>query len=456
MKIEKNAWGVLLILLFYWNTIDVLANRTHAPSEKESTEQIAFARPDNYAPLGVTGDHVHSAGEMMFSYRSIGMAMDGLRDGTAISIEEALYDYLMVPLRMRMRMHMFGAMFAPHDRITLMAMMSHRNNSMKMKSAHLHSPGGDGAVGHHHIIGDPLMTTAGPGDLKLSALIPLLNTSNADLLLNAGVSIPTGYIDLKGTHEGNEVTGLHYPMQLGSGSFELRPGLTFAAIHGAWSYGAQARGAIRLNKNNRDYRLASTIGSTLWSARRLNDWLSVSLRGSFENWGNITTFTSEEEMESHKYGHGDAAHDRYAALTGTTRSDYISPTMDPNLQGGMRGSLSAGVNLIFPDRLGGILAGQRFAVEFQMPVYQHLDGPQMALDWTIVPDWRSFMLLHYIDWTIVAGWQYAFDQHLDGPQMKLDWTIVVGSRNFMLLHDVEIIELDWIIVAGWQCAFELW
>ena len=77
------------------------------------------------------------------------------------------------------------------------------------------------------------MTTAGPGDLKLSALIPLLNASNADLLLNAGVSIPTGSIDLKGTHEGNEVTGLHYPMQLGSGSFELRPGLTFAATHGA-------------------------------------------------------------------------------------------------------------------------------------------------------------------------------------------------------------------------------
>ena len=72
MKIEKNAWGVLLILLFYGNTIDVLANG------KESTEQIASARPDNYAPLGVRGDHVHSAGEMMFSYRSIGMAMDGL------------------------------------------------------------------------------------------------------------------------------------------------------------------------------------------------------------------------------------------------------------------------------------------------------------------------------------------------------------------------------------------
>ena len=235
-------------------------------------------------------------------------------------------------------------------------------------------------------------------------------------------------------------------MQVGSGSFELRPGLTFAATHGVWSYGAQARGVIRLNKNKRDYRLAPTIGSTLWSARRLNDSLSIYLRGSFENWGNITTFTSEEEM---------AAHDRYAALTRTTRSDYTSPTMDPNLQRGRRGSVSAGVNLTFPDTPGGILADQRFTFEFQMPVYQNLDGPQMALDSTTLPDWRNFMLLHYIDWTIVAGWQYAFDQNSDGPQMQLDWTIVVGSRHFMPSYDVEIYDLDWIIVAGWQYAFGL-
>ncbi|RKU16411.1 hypothetical protein C6503_12345 [Candidatus Poribacteria bacterium] len=448
MKTYKKGGIVLLILFFCGNIVNVFANGIHAASEKESTEQIASARPDNYAPLGVMGDPVHSAGEMMFSYRSIEMAMDGLQDGNAISIEETLENYLMVPTRMRMRVHMFGAMFAPHDRITLMAMMSYRTNFIQMKGAHLHSPGGDGPVGHHHIIGDPSGTIAGFGDITLAALIPLINAANTDLRLNAGASIPTGsIISARGAYTSSTgVTGLHYPMQMGSGSFELRPGLTFAATHGAWSYGAQARGAIRLNKNKRDYRLAPTIGSTLWSARRLNDSLSIYLRGSFENWGNVTAFTSEKER---------ASHDRYAALIGTTRSDYASPTMDPNLQRGRRGSVSAGVNFIFPDTPGGILAGQRFTFEFQMPVYQNLDGPQMALDSTTLPDWRNFMLLHYIDWTIVAGWQYPLDQNSDGAQMKLDWTIVVGSRNFLYLTDVYISEFDWIIVAGWQYAFGL-
>ena len=62
--------------------------------------------------------------------------------------------------------------------------------------------------------------------------------------------------------------------------------------------------------------------------------------------------------------------------------------MDPRLHGGARGSLLLGGNLLFPGRLGGILAGQRFAVEARLPVYQHLDGPQLALDWSVLADWQ--------------------------------------------------------------------
>lgn len=106
--------------------------------------------------------------------------------------------------------------------------------------------------------------------------------------------------------------------------------------------------------------------STLWGARRLNDWLSVSARVLFESWGN-------------KAGEDDAL------------NRVMAPTMDPRLQGGARGSILVGGNLIFPDRLGGLLAGQRLALEFRLSVYQHLDGPQMEHDWSVV-----------------AGWQYAF------------------------------------------------
>ena len=121
-----------------------------------------------------------------------------------------------------------------------------------------------------------------------------------------------------------------------------------------------------MNENSRGYRRAPRTISTVWGARRLNDWISVSTRALFENWGNV------------------AGEDK--AL-----NPHMAPTMDPQLQGGARASLLLGSNHIFPDRMGSLLAGQRFALELRLPIYQHLDGPQMALNWSII-----------------AGWQYAF------------------------------------------------
>ena len=387
MKISKKVWGVFLILFFCGSTVAVFANGTHTSSDENSTAQVTSTRPDSYAPFGVMGDHAHEAGELMLSYRFMGMAMDGLLDGTGtVSTEDALLHYQMVPTAMQMQMHSFGAMFAPHDSVTFMAMTSYRSNFMEMEGAHTHATGG-----HDHPVGHQEMESTGLGDLRLSVLIPLLNAANADLIFNAGVSIPTGAIDVEGTHGGDELIVLPNPMQLGSGSFELRPAVTFAGMKGSWAYGAQARAAIPLNENSRDYRLAPTVGSTLWGARKLNDWLSISVRGSIQNWGNITTSAEHTEMESSEDEHDHASHNSHAAPVAPTQTVYMSPTMDPNLQGGTRADLAAGVNFIVPDRFGGILVGQRLAVEFQMPVYQNLDGPQMALGWTIV-----------------AGWQYAF------------------------------------------------
>ena len=387
MKIGKKVWVAFLVVFLCWSTVDVFANGTPTSSGETSTNQTTSTRPDRHAPISVMGDHAHSAGELMLSYRFMGMAMEELLDGTAtVATEDALLDYQMVPTTMQMQMHSFGAMFAPHDSVTLMAMTSYLSNFMEMEGAHTHATGG-----HDHPVGHQEMESAGLGDLRLSALIPLLNASNVDLILNAGVSIPTGAIDVEGTHGGDELIVLPYPMQLGSGSFELRPAVTLAGTGRSWSYGAQARAAIPLNENSRNYRLAPTVGSTLWGARKLNDWLSISVRGSIQNWGNITVSADYTEMEASEDEHDHTADHSHAVPAAPAQTHYMSPTMDPNLQSGTRANLAAGVNLIVPDRFGSILAGQRLAVEFQMPVYQNLDGPQMALGWTIV-----------------AGWQYAF------------------------------------------------
>jgi len=98
-----------------------------------------LAVPDSHAPIGVMGDHNHKVGELMLSYRYMNMDMDGNRDGSdRLSAQQVLNGpdgspagsdgFLVTPLSMTMEMHMFGAMYAVNDRLTLMGMRKRSAN----------------------------------------------------------------------------------------------------------------------------------------------------------------------------------------------------------------------------------------------------------------------------------------------------------------------------------------
>ena len=314
------------------------------------------SRPDSHAPIGVMGDHGHKTGEVMLSYRFMTMDMQGLQSGTtAVETAEVLKDFMMAPTTMQMQMHTLGAMFAPHDKLTLMAMANYRILRMEMEGAHLHTEGHHGhPVGHH------VMSSSGFGDAKLEALFTFWKRPHLTLLGNIGVSLPTGSISQKGDNEAL----LPYPMQLGSGSFEARPGATLFGYHGNWSYGSQLRGQFPLHTNSQEYRHGNTFIITTWGARRLSDWLSLSGRLFFTHSGHITG--SHPEL-----------------------NPLMSPNHRPDGRGGQRLYLAISSHLMVPT---GIFAGQRLAVEFQMPLYQNLTGTQLKTRW----------------W-LILGWQYAFD-----------------------------------------------
>ena len=313
------------------------------------------SRPDSHAPIGVMGDHGHKTREVMLSYRFMAMDMQGLQSGTTpIETADVLEDFMMAPTTMQMQMHGFGAMFAPHDKLTFMAMANYQLLRMEMEGAHLHKEGHHGhPVGHHE------MASSGVGDAKLEGLLTLWKRSHLTLLGNIGVSLPTGSISKNGA-DGNP---LPYPMQLGSGSFEVRPGVTLFGYHGNWSYGGQLRGMFPLHTNSQEYRHGTGVSATAWGARRLSDWLSLSGRLFFSRWGDIT-----------------GSHPGLNPL--------MSPSHRPDWRGGQRLDISISSNLIVPT---GTFAGQRLAVEFQMPLYQNLTGTQLKTTWRLI-----------------LGWQYAF------------------------------------------------
>ncbi|MCG8469087.1 MAG: transporter [Gemmatimonadetes bacterium] len=306
------------------------------------------SRADSHAPIGVMGDHRHEKGEVMLSYRYMHMSMEGSRDGTDALVDEDIVsptgnDFMVTPTEMPMGMHMFGAMFAPSDRITLMGTLPIHDNSMD----HITRAGATFST-----------ESGGIGDIKVGGLVGLADWADQSLHLNAIVSLPTGSIeeqDVLPTSDGNEVQ-LPYPMQVGSGTVDLMPALTWLGQTGDWSWGAQGGGTFRLGTNDRDWTLGDKVFGTFWWGRLLGRNLSAALRVQATNTGDIEG--------------ADAAPSVDPAVVPTARTDLRSGT---TVEAGL------GVNLYFPRAKAFRIAG-----EFLVPLVRDLDGPQLETDWTFV------------------------------------------------------------------------
>jgi len=268
------------------------------------------------------------------------MAMEGSLDGSdGISNSEILQDFRVTPTRMSMEMHMLGVMYAPTDRVTLTAMMPYVIKEMD----------------HITRMGVSFGTrTEGQGDLKLGGLFQLSSNHWHSLHLNAAVSLPTGQID----EEVLTPTGrarAPFAMQLGSGTYDVIVGATLRGENGDFSWGAQGLGTFRTGDNDNGYTLGDMGEVNVWSAWRWNSTFSSSLRLKGSAWSDI-----------------DGNDDRYAM----GQSVNLVPTIFPNLRSGNRTDLLVGGNWLLNN-------GYRIALEYGIPVHQHLSGPQLETDNTL-------------------------------------------------------------------------
>lgn len=326
-------------------------------------------RPDDHAPLGVMGDHTHDRGEWMFSYRYMHMDMAGNRSGSsaispatiATTVPNRFFGapgqpptLRVVPLKMTMEMHMFGAMYAPTDRITLMLMANYIHKEME----HVTFAGGMG----DQELGRFETSSKGFGDTDVSALLRLWQNHTQSIHGHIGVSLPTGSITERDeilTPMGTRPSPrLPYPMQLGSGSYSGILGLTHNWSTASFSGGSQWRSLIRLEENDENYTLGDEHRLSTWAAWHVAPLVSISAR-----------------IEGFSRGNIDGMDPRIMAPV---------QTADPDRQQVRRIDLGLGVNFAASGRAD----GHRLALEWLRPVYERLDGPQMETDWTLMLGWQ--------------------------------------------------------------------
>lgn len=251
---------------------------TPTPSMKDMKPSTNGTKPDDMGSvmMGAAGLVPHElmvgkAGAWMISYHFMIDRLVGKLDGTrSVSDATVLSRFEASPTDMTMKMHMFMVMYAPTDRLTLMAML----NYTKMSMGELHRDGTR-----------TIESSEGIGDLMLQANYVLY--ARKDLrhrfLLNVGVGLPTGSINSRDP-EGER---MEYPMQLGSGTFSVMPGFTYLGQEVPWGWGAEFIPTLRIGRNSIGYRLGNHYQPSVWGARRLTPWLSETARLDGDIWGNI-------------------------------------------------------------------------------------------------------------------------------------------------------------------------
>jgi Protein of unknown function (DUF3570) len=339
-----------------------------------------------HAPAGVMFDHMlPKAGDFMVGYRYMyGSQGDPMLHGNNPVSDQAIVangcgpnPCFLTPDSMTMNMHMLDIMYAPTDWLTLMLMPQFMDMNMSMR-------GLDGAPGENiadNNVGNPLDTngtplaigqhiphhiqngheTGGIGDVSMYAMFKLFDNGTHHVHITPGFSAPTGDVNIQ-LQRNHKVDGgfIHYGMQLGSGTWDFKPSLTYTGHIDQFSWGAQANGTVRMEgQNESGYALGDLFQATAWGSYSLTDWLTASVRGVYTLQGRIKGQFNDQ-------------------------INQFGPMDYPTNYGGKYWDVGFGLSAVVPS---GDLAGNRVSVEWLQPVEDDVNGYQLERDGALSATW---------------------------------------------------------------------
>lgn len=313
-------------------------------------------------PPGVMGAHMPPAGKTMLMYSSRWMKAEGLRIGTReVSPETVVLtvpnvnappaQIRMVPLHMNMHMQMLGITHGLTPWLSVSLAASYARKDVQMLTF-------QGMMGTTRL-GTSTIGTEGLGDSRVGVNIRLWEQHGQMLHAGLGVMLPTGSITetvrpLMPNGMRNTTRAM-YGMQLGTGTFDFSPTLTYLSNWGAFNFGLAYQGRIALeDENDEGYR---------WGDKHtLTAWLSYALTRNLSATGRIEASTQA------------AISGRDALIAGAGRG------ANPAFYGGERIELFAGFNA--RTHLTGF-GMARLGFEVGKPVYENTNGPQLSRDWSL-------------------------------------------------------------------------
>lgn len=341
------------------------------------------------APSGVMFDHLSAKrGDFEFGYR-YDYAMQGgsVQHGTRSAGDSELVTKAcgktgcsLTPRDSDSHISMVDFMIGLSDRATLLVTGQFVNHDVGLRDL---DPNLVNAIG---IQPPPRVSytrnSGGIGDTGLYWLYGLFAGAGQEVHAGLGFTAPTGSVEQRMAGSRDFTS---YGSQLGSGTWDFHPSLTYTGELQRLAWGAQLAGIKRMeHHNDAGYALGDTVQATTWGSVRMTDWLSLSLRGQYTAQGGI---------------HGQ--YDLHAApqvidqrLVGTETQDvygYVdtpnainSPLDAPDNYGGQTWDVGFGMNAVIPS---GLLRGNRVGVEWLEPLATHFNGYQLERQGRLLLSW---------------------------------------------------------------------
>jgi hypothetical protein len=324
----------------------------------------------SHAPAGVMFDHMlNKSGDLMVGARYMyGTQSGSMLHGAHNAGDQAIVNNgcggsscFTAPSGMDMNMIMLDLMYAPTDWLTLMLMPQFVDMNMSTRELN-GAPSAtfeqQGLIKHHTLHEH---TTGGVGDTGMYAMVKLFDQSGHHLHGAVGISAPTGDVGVKFRDTHRIDAGFqHYGMQLGSGTWDFKPSITYTGKMDRYSWGAQLNGTVRLENNNESgFAFGDMFQSTAWGSYNLLNWLSTSVRGVYTVQGSVK-------------GNFKGTYNKLGPM------DYASS------YGGRYWDVGFGINAFAPS---GSLQGNNLSFEWLQPVSDDVNGYQLPREGALSATW---------------------------------------------------------------------
>jgi hypothetical protein len=348
-SLERNIAGLATIL-----AAGALAPTAHAASP------LPAQAP---APVGVFGVDMPADGKLVFLLQPSFTRMQGIQIGTrSVSPEYIVSNVIsprtpvgthllrLVPHNLSVDTQGFGLAYGLNRDVTLSVATSVVEKSVNMAAF----KGLSGLT----VLGSKVGSTQGFGDTTVAAVVRLHRDKVTQFNINFGMSLPSGGITddffLLLPNNTAPKKRAFYAMQPGTGTYDALLGAAYSGVEGPWSWGMTYRARLPTGVNAEGWRYGDLHEANAWGGYTWAPGVETTLRL------NAATQT--------------AIHGLDKGITGYAQGS------NPAFYGGTQFGLYAGV--LVSGRYFGVPASQ-VGVEAGAPVYQNLNGPQLARDWQV-------------------------------------------------------------------------